>query len=377
MTDTTLQHRAANIELLVAIVKQQDARVRQLVGSGFDFVSFQRFITESQLAGYVYLLLAASSAKELFPSALLDSFEAYYLRQQAQNRQLLVEVKQLRKSFSAAGRQFILLKGLYLAKRFYGAFDRRAFWDIDILVKKEDLPFAENILTRSSYERKSHVFIHAELSRYFTHAFDFRKKGAALDLHWALSTHPAHRIDYANLWAKKQRFSIEDDVFFVLPDEYEVVFNVLAVLRDLERAALRVRSLVDLYMILKAVSGRLNWTEFFAHRREERISKISAAILSLFLTTFHCEDEFPDLARALETEEAKLRKDPMTLAELLTPSRFGIANKLWASRVYEPRIGYFIWWMISLPFRLSVYKPGKFSRFKTNLLRNLRPVRHA
>ena len=130
MTDTTLQNRAANIELLVAIVKQQDARVRQLAGAGFDFVSFQRFITESQLAGYIYLLLAASSAKELCPSPLLDSFEAFYLRQQAQNRLLLVEVKQLRESFSGAGRQFILLKGLYLAKRFYGEFDRRAFWTL-------------------------------------------------------------------------------------------------------------------------------------------------------------------------------------------------------------------------------------------------------
>jgi hypothetical protein len=89
-----------------------------------------------------------------------------------------------------------LLKGLYLAKRFYGDIDRHALWDIDILVRKENLPDAQKLLAASGYFRKSNVFLREDLSSYFTHAFDFAKKGVSLDLHWALSSHPSYRLDY-------------------------------------------------------------------------------------------------------------------------------------------------------------------------------------
>ena len=359
-----------NIGVLTSLVRQDFEKFRAFVSaSTFDFPSFERFIVQNQLSGYLYALLASSPARDLFPDHTLGRFKALYLKQQANNRRLLAELKQLLTRFSAAGQEFILLKGLYLAQRFYGDIDRRSLWDIDILVRKETLQDVQKLLADCGYARKSHIFLHESLSCYFTHAFDFAKKGASLDLHWALSSHPSYRLDYAKIWVRQQPFYIEDSCFFVLPDEYEIVFNLLATLRDLERGALRVRSLVDLYMILKAAGGTLDWNQFFVNRKRENVSKICVTILSLFLGAFHCQAEFLDLARAVEHERKTLGlEDRQTLAKLLEPSRLGIRNKLWASRLYETtRLSFLLWWMISLPFRLCVYRPGRFSRLKNTM----------
>ena len=306
-----------------------------------------------------------------FPEPALDKLGPLHLRQQTRNTILLDELRHLLLAFSAAGQEFILLKGLYLAEKFYGAIDRRALWDIDILVKKEHLNHVQKLLVADGYVRKSRPFLREDLSSYFTHAFDFAKDNMSVDLHWSLSTHSSYRLDYSRIWAQKQMFSIEGNAFVVLADEYEIVFNLLSTIRDLERGSLRLRSLVDLYMILKGTEGQLDWHVFFAHRKKENVCKISLSILSLFLSVFHCQAEFPDLARAIEHERRTMRFDDRPNgAKLLEPSRFGLKQKLWASRLYETSIlGFFSWWMISLPFRLSVYKPGKFARLKDHLRR--------
>jgi hypothetical protein len=368
-----------HIDVLSAIVKQDYPTLHNLLAAGtLDIVSFESFLSQNQVSGYVYSALVDMRAVELFPSPVIARLKSSYAKQQQRNRKFLVEVKQLLSRFSAARQEFILLKGLYLAQRFYGDIDRRALWDIDILVKREALQDAQDLLADCGYKRKSHIFMHEGLSCYFTHAFDFAKSGASLDLHWALSSHLSYRLNYATLWARRQPFYIEDNRFFVLPDEYEVVFNLLASLRDLERGALRVRSLVDLYMILKTVGPTLDWHQFFIERRRENVWKICLTMLSLLLSTFQCHAEFPELARAVEHEREMLQvRNEQTLAELLQPSPLGIRNKLTASQLYQTTlIAFLFWWTVSLPFRLCVYRPGRFSRLKNTLagyfLKNVR-----
>ena len=364
--------RQEHIELLASIVREDFPMTRRhLTTIGFDFAAFEGFIATNQLSGCLYSLLVTSPAGKWFPEQTLERLKSSYLRQQTRNAILWDELRRLRSAFSAHGQEFVLLKGLYLAERFYGSIDRRALWDIDIFVRKEHLQQVQKLLVEDGYVRKSRPFLGEDLSSYFTHAFDFAKNNISLDLHWSLSTHSSYHLDYDAIWGGKQPFWIEGCDFFVLADEYEIVFNLLSTLRDLERGSLRLRSFVDLYTILKVIGGQLDWQQFFANRKRENVWKISVGVLSLFLSVFRCWAEFPELARAIERERRTVRfgyQEPG--AKLLEPSRFGVKQKLWAARLYQTSImHFFLWWMISLPFRLSVYKPGKFSRFKEHLRR--------
>jgi hypothetical protein len=358
--------------LLAALVRQdwQTAR-RHASAAAFDFGAFEDFIFRNQLGGWLYSVLVRSPAAESFARYSISRLESAYLRQRTRNAVLVNELKRLLELFSAAGEQFILLKGVYLAERFYGAIDRRALWDIDILVRKERLRQVQKLLRDDGYIRKSRPFLREDLSSYFTHAFDFDKNGISLDLHWSLSTHASYRLDYDALWGRRQPFRIEGCDFQVLADDYEIVFNVLSTLRDLERSALRLRSLVDLYMILEGTGGPPDWQIFFAERKRENLWKISVGVLWFFLSVLHCRAEFPLLAHAVEHERATVGfncQEPGP--RLLEPSRWGLRQKAWASRLYHTSFaGFFLWWMISLPFRLSVYKPGKVSRLTKAVVR--------
>ena len=96
---------------------------------------------------------------------------------------------------SAAGQEFIFLKGADLETHSFGGIGRRPFFDLDLLVSRDKLPEAQRLLKDSGYVRKSAVPFNETLTSYFTHAFDFAKSGLAVDLH-CLSAKAAHKLDY-------------------------------------------------------------------------------------------------------------------------------------------------------------------------------------
>src|SRR2546429_484379 len=80
--------------------------------------------------------------------------------------------------------------------------------------------------------------------------------------------------------------------------EYEVVFSLISIFKDLERGATCLKAFVDLYLILSALSRRIDWGQFLKNRKRERISQISVNVLALFLDLFGCADRFPEVATA-------------------------------------------------------------------------------
>ncbi len=363
---------SAHLHLLVSLLKRNYEAIHdQLNERAFDFEAFKDFMATHQLRGYVYSVLADSPAREAFPPDLVDHFQSAYIRQRTKNEQMISELKLLSSTFSRAGQEFILLKGPYLAKRFYGGIDRRAFWDIDILIRRRELARAAQLLVRSGFERQSRILLHEDLTIYFTHALEFAKPGVIVDLHWALKNRPSYKLNYQDIWENRQNFSLDDAVLSVLSDQYALVFTLISIFNDIEVAKIRLRSFVDLYMITKAIHDNLDWNQFLEDRKGERVFKISLNMLGLFLRLLDCRGEFPNLARAIDLRKGFLELNGAeTIGKLITHSRVGMPHRLWASRLYQgSRLRFLLWWMISMPFRRAAYRSGKAARFKGDLRR--------
>src|SRR5439155_12050221 len=75
--------------------------------------------------------------------------------------------------FDAARLPFMLLKGPYLAARFYGDPRGREFRDLDILIHRADRQRAFSILEQAGYARRSRVLGSEALTAFFVHGFDF------------------------------------------------------------------------------------------------------------------------------------------------------------------------------------------------------------
>lgn len=282
---------------------------------------------------------------------------------------LCQELVQLSKVLSTAGHEFILLKGPNLAQRFYGGIDRRAFSDLDILIKREELAAVESLLCADGFAENSSTFLSRRLTTYFTHSFDFVKPNVTVDLHWRVSAQPMHRLDYESIWRQKQFFRLRSHHFWVLPDEYEVVFNLISIFVDLEMGIGHVRSLVDLYVILNRVGDQLNWKAFFEHRERERILRISISMLNLFFELFDCREQFPEVATMVAREQRRIKVFSAKQYRALLEAVPGAArNKIWASGLYEcSRVTLFLWWVAGLPFRIAVHHPEKSARIRRTM----------
>ncbi len=75
-----------------------------------------------------------------------------HMRSVARTRLLLTsEVMRLSAAFESAGIEMLLLKGAGLAMSAYGSLDLREFYDLDLLVRPDDLESSADILSRHGY----------------------------------------------------------------------------------------------------------------------------------------------------------------------------------------------------------------------------------
>jgi hypothetical protein len=351
-----------NLAFLSLLLKGEHEKAADTVRSGaVQTHAFASFIEKHNLQLQVFSLLNGSPVRKLLPQKWLGELKKFSLNHWVRQEALVRELMQLSAVFSAAGQEFILLKGAYLATKFLGGIDRRPFFDLDLLVVRDSLPEAMRLLRSRGYVRKSSILFNETLTTYFTHAFDFAKPKVAVDLHWALSANAAQRLDNHAIWAQRQTFALNNRQFFVLSDEYEVVFSLISIFKDVERGTARLKSFVDLYFILSALESRLNWPGFVENRRHERVERIAVNMLALFLDLFDCRDRFPAAAQVVALERSLIKNvSAEHAADLLEASQGALRNKLWAAGSYEcSRFQLSLWWLVSLPFRIAVHGYGK------------------
>lgn len=276
----------------------------------------------------------------------------------ARSMRLLAELQEIAATFTTAGQSFMLLKGPYLAQRFYGDPRGREYNDLDLLVPTQGRARAFLLLARAGYIRRSRALLGARLTSHFVHAFDFARDGNFVDLHWCLGRHPSFRIDESRIWKGSQAYEIDGHRYEVLADEYEIVFAILSMLRDLERQSFKIKNLIDLVRILDAVEEHFDWHSFFEMRRSEGTLGPSVNVLGVCLDVAGGRNLYPNL-RSMLAHHAQRRVGGKTMLSpfVFAPAGFRLGNKLWCAQAYDTSPAKsFLWWGASLPFRLAAHR---------------------
>jgi hypothetical protein len=294
-------------------------------------------------------------------SARRDVLEQRRHRQGERLRALREALDNLAQRFAIAGQPFLLLKGLYLAARFYGDVAGREFVDIDLLVPRRQRAAACARLIEAGYQRKSRTLISEGLSAFFVHGFDFVAGPVNLDLHWALSRQGSLRLDEEAIWARRGSYILDGRSYDVLGDKDEIVFATLGLMRDVERGRPKLKNILDLVQIVAASDGHLDWDGLFAAGRRDGTYGPLVNVLGLCLDFADAHDLAPRLSAALTSHSG--RRVPLWSAGPLfcfSPVRLGLGNKLWAARSYDGTLAsWLLWWSASLPFRVAVHRRRK------------------
>jgi hypothetical protein len=276
-------------------------------------------------------------------------------------------MERLHELFTGSGIEVIFLKGPLFTLRFYGDLGQRAISDIDLLIRsREFIARTGQVLMGDGFELRSIPLLSQNLTTYFTHHFEYRKNKTKLDLHWVLQSHFSFDLGYDTIWKTKQTFFFDGKGYQVLSDEYELVFRILSIFMDTQLGTIRMKSLVDLYIMLGYLNLHLDWDEFFASRRKEGLFLIAINIIDLVLSVLNCREDNKCLAEIVKRNQSYLVfTDINRKLKLLNSSAFAFRNKIWTFRLYEaPFWECFFWWLISLPFKISVYQEVFLKPFK-------------
>jgi hypothetical protein len=179
------------------------ARTRELAASEVDWEYLFLLARRHSVVPLLYLQLERH-ASDLVPREKLSELKKHYLENSARNTILTAELCRLITLFAGSGIEAIPYKGPVLALFAYDNLALRRFVDLDIIVNKNDVLKARELLLAHDYApAKSLSLSQQELLLHTQHNLQFSRDNNRLivELHWEVAPHLfAETVDAETLW---------------------------------------------------------------------------------------------------------------------------------------------------------------------------------
>ncbi len=260
-----------------------------------DWNTLLTFSSRYKLAPLLYSKLLKYKNELPLPSAMADLLRGEYMNSAARYAILHHEIKNLLMILGGNKIDVILLKGAYIAEKFYKKPALRPMCDIDILVKKEDTDRIFELLEGNGYKIKS--IEDADSKRQLHCPGITTKTDILIEPHWDISPSLIFSwkksVDTDKLWRSvvvEKLFGLE---IVALPLEYLIVHLCVKIVIDNFRGQLL--QLYDIALILQ--QSNLDWNSLFSIAKEWTSEKDVFCILYLSKILFRANVPDEVLAR--------------------------------------------------------------------------------
>jgi len=153
---------------------------------------------------------AAIGAERAVPPGALSRLEQMYYANALRHLRFTQALEEVLGAFKEIGIEAIVLKGMALATRVYPVAALRQCGDIDVLVRKEDLLRAEEVLLGLGYTFPGHGLPDEWFGQCHRHLPYLKDEGRIkLEVHWDIVPQPnPFCLPLSELWARAQPFRI-------------------------------------------------------------------------------------------------------------------------------------------------------------------------
>jgi hypothetical protein len=338
-----------------------------------DWDGLEAFLTRHRLLAWVAPALTGEAARGLAPEPLRQRLAEHRREGLARSAALLRESVEVRDALAAAGIGGLYLKGLYFGERLYGDPSRRQQRDVDVLVRSACFEPALEVLAGLGFDVVTNVDdgkpialrlreIRGRSPETAPHGVTVRREDTCVDLHWCLVSRSARFMPEEPLWAARRPFAVAGQGFETLSDTDTLMLQLVSICSDLRRGASLAKHFLDLYLLLRAIDGEVDWDAFFARRQRERIAKACVNVLAVLLEVWECAGALPGAARAVRDRRALLElRDRAEALALVERPRGNRENRTWFRRVH-PRSAPRYWaWRLTydLPHTLARLRPRR------------------
>jgi Uncharacterised nucleotidyltransferase len=198
------------------------ARVRTLLQGDFDWPYVLRTARLHGMEPLVYWHLQAIDSTAV-PQAFLQPLRTHFYQNATRNLFLTRELLTLLHRFTGHGISVIPYKGPILALSLYRNLALRQFGDLDIVVRKADVPRAKGLMISLGY-RPSLQLTAAQEAAYFQSQCQYsftRDHGRVLvELHWDITPrHFTFPLDLERVWERLEPMSLAEATVLTFPLE--------------------------------------------------------------------------------------------------------------------------------------------------------------
>jgi len=269
------RHTGGAMELLLCCSRPAPARSRivEVLQTPIDWVEVFRLGLLHGGLPRLWRCLAGLSSPGA-PPATLKALSLYTAGAAARNRAITVELLEVLSLLSAAGVKAAPFKGPTLAARLYGDRESRQFGDLDILVRRRDVPAAEAVLASRGYRPWQALSPEAELRCLEDgkdRPFVSRDGHFAVEIHWRFTPrYYPFALDADSLWERLEMRAFEGTLVLSIPAEELLL--ILCVHGARHRWS-SLKWVCDVAFLL-SVERELDWPELLRQARCLRVERI-------------------------------------------------------------------------------------------------------
>lgn len=253
---------------------------------------WERLITIAQYHGVLQLLYTIIHNDQAFqiPSLIKEKIFRSYLLNTSRNIRLLHSAASLIEIFNSAEIPTIVLKGVYLSENIYEDTGLRVVGDVDLLIKETDIHKIMLILREQEYE-VSGYFDRSQDNFDLKHIPPVRKaKGPSIELHWhIIEGESPFKIDVNSLWASSIPCVVNNIPSLGLGLE-DLILHLCIHLAYQHRFGLGLRSIYDVYEVLRKKANEVNWQNLFSRAKEWHATRCLFLTLDLVRKLFNLND---------------------------------------------------------------------------------------
>jgi hypothetical protein len=209
------QIRPENVLILFCIQKWSDSerteQIRNLIKRGIDWSYLIQASLRHGLLPLLYKTLEATCSEEV-PSDIFDRLRDYFRSNTLQNLAMAGELLNLMHLFKTNGIPAIPYRGPALAVLVYGDISYRQFVDLDIMVHKQDVLRAKELLISQGYQSEFHLTETVELAYLHSNCeynFYSSSKGIQIEIHWDfLPNYFSFPLDLGRCWGRLKTIAL-------------------------------------------------------------------------------------------------------------------------------------------------------------------------
>jgi len=202
--------------------EDRQTRIRALLDEEMDWDLLLRLASHNRIHSLLYWRLNGL-VPEKVPPGIMEQLRSGFYQNSVRCMYFLKELVDVVRLFEGASIQALPYKGPLLASSIHENIGLREFWDLDILVHKEDVLKAKDLLIAKGYRPEKELSRDEELALLDSdceYNFDDPERNIHLEIHWRILPEPFFsRFESSYVWDRAVPVELANATLLTLPPE--------------------------------------------------------------------------------------------------------------------------------------------------------------